>query len=64
MTDKARWYAAGGDIARSGPHASQRQAYAAMRLTSAARDAQRKATGKDVPYPHDVVVWPKYGERP
>lgn len=64
MSEKTepRWYAAGGGIARCGPYESQREAYEAMLLTDAARQAQHKLTGKDMPYPHDVAVWPEYEE--
>jgi hypothetical protein len=55
-----RWYASGGGIARSGPHPTQKTAYEAMVLTTKARQEQQKTTGKDMPYPHDIVVWPEF----
>jgi hypothetical protein len=55
-----RWYASGGQIARSGPYPTQRAAYEAMILTAEARQEQHKNRGVDMPYPHDVVVWPEW----
>ena len=60
MIAKEYWYAAGGGIALSGPYASQREAYEAMRLTVRAREEQHCSAGVDMPYPRDIVVWPTY----
>ena len=58
---KELWWAAGGGISRTGPFASQREAYEAMVLTQSAREKQHRETGVDMPYPRDVAVWPEYG---
>jgi hypothetical protein len=58
----AHWYASDGQIARSGPHPTQKAAYEAMRLTPAARERQRRETGVDMPYPNGVLVWPEFND--
>jgi hypothetical protein len=52
------WYASGGGITETGPFETQKHAYAAMRLTTDAQEAQRKKHGTCSPYPYDLVVWP------
>lgn len=47
-----RWYARGGDIAKTGPFRSQARAWEAMRYT----DALREQTRYD--HPPDTAVWP------
>ena len=62
MATKPLWWAAGGGISRTGPFATQRDAYVAMRLTIQAQEKQYKKTGVDVPYPTDIVVWPEWAQ--
>lgn len=55
-----RWFVSGAGLARVGPFASQREAYESIKLTDAARYAQLRQYRVDMPYPHDVIVWPEY----
>lgn len=52
-----QWYVSGGGIARSGPHPTEKAAWNSMRLTTAARYAQRITYGTDSPYPMGTQVW-------
>lgn len=47
------WFARGGGIARTGPYATQVEAYDSMRLAS---------PPTAFPFPLDVVVWPEMVE--
>jgi len=52
--EKEEWYAAGDNIARTGPFAAQREAWESMRLTEDQRGSS--------PYPKDTRVWPEWVE--
>lgn len=52
-TDQIHWYAAGGGISRSGPYATQVEAWEAMRYADDVRAKER------CDHPRDTRVWPE-----
>ena len=58
---KSVWYASCGGLV-FGPYATQQLAYDNSKLTAGDREYQRQHTGKDTPYPTDLLVWPEYIE--
>jgi len=52
-TDQIHWYAAGGGISRSGPYATQVDAWDAMRYADDVRAKER------CDHPRDTRVWPE-----
>lgn len=58
MNNETRWFASGGGITSTDGFPTQAEAYAAYRLTAEARKRQYETTGRDLPFPVDLVVWP------